>query len=175
MIVDSPDLDLLGRRRGEPAAQRRAEPELFADSQQYLHRGLGAVNTLVLLTSSLCVVLAARAIRSETHRRLARRLTLIGAAVGGLFVIIKAIEYRAELSAGIEPATNTFFMYYFALTGLHLIHVIIGLGVLVVLSQLARKPAPTASQLMFFEGGCCFWHMVDLLWIVIFPLVFLVR
>jgi nitric oxide reductase NorE protein len=66
-------------------------------------------------------------------------------------------------------------MYYFVLTGLHLGHVLIGLGVLVALLRLAKKPAPSATHIAFFEGGACFWHMVDLLWLVIFPLLFLVR
>ena len=66
-------------------------------------------------------------------------------------------------------------MYYYVLTGLHLAHVVIGLGVLIALSVLARKPSPTPTRIAFFEGGGCFWHMVDLLWIVIFPLLFLVR
>jgi len=102
-------------------------------------------------------------------------LTLAGAAVGSCFVIIKVIEYHAKVAAGLTPSTNEFYMYYFVLTGLHLAHVIIGLIVLTVLSRLARKPAPTRTHIAFFEGGACFWHMVDLLWLIIFPLFFLVH
>jgi nitric oxide reductase NorE protein len=154
---------------------RGQHPELFAQSQDALNRNFGAINTLVLLTSSLLVVLAVRALRSDRWRHLARRLTLAGVAVGACFVLIKVFEYHEKLAAGITPSTNEFFMYYFVLTGLHLAHVIVGLAVLLALSQLARKPAPTGTHLAFFEGGACFWHMVDLLWIVIFPLLFLVR
>jgi nitric oxide reductase NorE protein len=155
--------------------QRGARPELFAASQGALNRALGATNTLVLLTSSLLVVFATRALRRPELRHLAQRLTLGGALVGSCFVAIKAYEYHEKIAAGITPSTNEFFMYYFVLTGLHLAHVIIGLIVLTVLSTLARKPEPTKTHIAFFEGGACFWHMVDLLWIVIFPLVFLVR
>ncbi|BDX33465.1 cytochrome c oxidase subunit III [Mycobacterium antarcticum] len=154
---------------------RGAQPGLFAESQDRLNRNLGAINTLVLLSSSLLIVFATIAMRSERSRHLTYRLTLSGAAVGSCFVVIKVIEYHAKLSAGITPATNEFFMYYFVLTGLHLAHVMVGLGVLLALSRLARKPTPTNTHIAFFEGGCCFWHMVDLLWIVIFPLLFLVR
>jgi nitric oxide reductase NorE protein len=155
---------------------RRGEnKELFAQSQDALNRTFGAVNTLVLLTSSLLVVLAVLALRSEQWRHLAQRLTLGGVAVGSCFVIIKAFEYHEKIAAGITPSTNEFYMYYFVLTGLHLAHVIIGLGVLLALARIARKPAPTGTHIAFFEGGGCFWHMVDLLWIVIFPLLFLVR
>jgi nitric oxide reductase NorE protein len=155
---------------------RRGEnKQLFAQSQDALNRTFGAVNTLVLLTSSLLIVFAVLALRSERWRHLAQRLTLAGVAVGTCFVVIKAFEYHEKVAAGITPSTNEFYMYYFVLTGLHLAHVIIGLGVLLVLSRIARKPEPTPTHLAFFEGGGCFWHMVDLLWIVIFPLLFLVR
>jgi nitric oxide reductase NorE protein len=154
---------------------RGPKHELFASSQDALNRNFGAINTLVLLTSSLLVVFAGRALRSQKWRHLAQHLTLAGAAVGVCFVVIKLIEYHEKISAGITPSTNEFFMYYYVLTGLHLAHVIVGLLVLVALSRLARKPDPTATHLAFFEGGSCFWHMVDLLWIVIFPLLFLVR
>jgi|EndMetStandDraft_2_1072991.scaffolds.fasta_scaffold38010_2 nitric oxide reductase NorE protein len=155
---------------------RRGEnKELFAQSQEALNRSFGAINTLVLLTSSVLVVFAVRALRSEQSRHLAYRLTVAGAGVGACFVVIKVFEYHEKVAAGITPSTNEFFMYYFVLTGLHLAHVIVGLGVLLALSRLARKPAPTHTHIAFFEGGGCFWHMVDLLWIVIFPLLFLVR
>jgi nitric oxide reductase NorE protein len=155
--------------------QRGPKADLFAHSQDALNRNFGAINTLVLLTSSLLVVFATRALRRDDWRRYAHRLTLAGAAVGACFVLIKAVEYHEKISAGLTPSTNEFFMYYFVLTGLHLAHVIVGLCVLLVLSTLARKPEPTRTHLAFFEGGACFWHMVDLLWIVIFPLLFLVR
>jgi nitric oxide reductase NorE protein len=155
--------------------QRGQETELFAQSQGQLNRTFGALNTLVLLTSSLLVVLATLAMRRDDARHYAHRLTIAGIGVGACFVVIKGFEYHEKIAAGITPSTNEFFMYYFVLTGLHLAHVIIGLGVLLALSRLARHPAPTRTHIMFFEGGACFWHMVDLLWIVIFPLLFLVR
>jgi nitric oxide reductase NorE protein len=155
---------------------RRGHDEaLFAQSQAALNRTLGAVNTLVLLCSSMLIVLATLAFRSEQKRHLAPRLTLSGALVGSLFVVIKVYEYHEKVSAGLTPSTNEFFMYYFVLTGLHLAHVIIGLIVLTALTRLARKTDPTPTYVAFFEGGACFWHMVDLLWLIIFPLLFLVH
>jgi nitric oxide reductase NorE protein len=155
---------------------RRGHAEaLFAESQTALNRTLGAVNTLVLLCSSMLIVLAALAFRNEQRRHLAPRLTVAGALVGSCFVVVKVFEYHEKVAAGLTPSTNEFLMYYFVLTGLHLAHVIIGLIVLTVLSRLARKTAPTHTHIAFFEGGACFWHMVDLLWLVIFPLLFLVH
>jgi nitric oxide reductase NorE protein len=154
---------------------RGQQPELFAQSQATLNRTLGATNTVVLLASSLLVVLATHAVRRDPLRRYAPRLVLGAVALGLCFIVIKAFEYHEKLSVGITPGTNEFYMYYFVLTGLHLAHLIVGLAVLLALWTLARKPAPTKTHIAFFEGGACFWHMVDLLWIVIFPLIFLVR
>lgn len=100
---------------------------------------------------------------------------MAGVGVGACFVGIKAIEYHQKIAAGLTPNTNDFYMWYYAITGLHLAHVILGLVVLTVLSRLARTAQPTAGRISVFEGGACFWHMVDLLWIVIFPLIYLVR
>jgi nitric oxide reductase NorE protein len=155
-------------RRGE-------EKTLFVSSQVHLNRALGGVNTLVLLTSSIVIVFATRAVRNERTRHIAPRLTLVGAAVGGCFVLAKAIEYHQKLSGGLSPSTNDFYMWYYAITGLHLGHVVLGLIILMVLSRLVGKVQPTPTNIAFFEGGACFWHMVDLLWIVIFPLIYLVR
>jgi nitric oxide reductase NorE protein len=154
---------------------RSKDVELFAESQEQLNRALGAINTLVLVTSSLLVVMAVRAFRSDRWRPLATRLGAAGVAVGSCFVAIKAFEYHEKISIDITPSTNDFFMYYFVLTGLHLAHVVIGLLVLTVCLKLTRRRQPSHTQISFYEGAGCFWHMVDLLWIVIFPLLFLVR
>ncbi|BBY83709.1 cytochrome c oxidase subunit 3 [Mycolicibacterium pulveris] len=155
--------------------RRRENTELFTQSQDVLNRTLGAVNTLVLLCSSVLIVFALQALRSPMRRPLALPLTIAGIVIGSCFVVIKAFEYREKVAADITPTTNEFFMYYYVLTGLHLAHVIVGLIVLLVLAVIARKPEPSRSHIAFFEGAGCFWHMVDLLWIVIFPLLFLVR
>jgi nitric oxide reductase NorE protein len=156
--------------------QHRGEnSDLFPQSQATLNPAFGALNTLVLLGSSLLVVFATHALRRPELRSRAPRLMVAAAVVGACFVVVKAIEYHEKLSVGITPSTNEYFMYYFVLTGLHLAHVIVGLGVLLALSRLARKPALTTVHVALFEGGVCFWHLVDLLWIVVFPLIFLVR
>jgi len=155
--------------------ERSHDTGLFAHSQEALNRNFGALNTLLLLVSSLFVVLAVRAVRLPMHRHLAPALVLGAFACGGSFIAVKALEYHEKIAAGVTPATNDFYMYYFVLTGLHLFHLIIGMAVLVVLWKFARRPALSHHQLAFFEGGACFWHMVDLLWIVLFPLLFLAR
>jgi nitric oxide reductase NorE protein len=155
--------------------QRGMQPDVFAASQDTLNRNLGALNTLVLLSSSLFVVMATNAVRQSPQRPAAPRLLLGAIGCGVCFIVIKAFEYHDKIAAGITPGTNQFYMYYWVLTGLHLAHVVVGLAALTGLWTLARRPALGKTQLALFEGGACFWHMVDLLWIVIFPLVFLVR
>lgn len=151
---------------------------LFADSQRLLEQGLGAVYTVVLLCSSLAVCVGMRALRQRSSGRIddfASRSFVIALACGVLFVVLKVLEYSRKFAGGITPTTNEFFMYYFVLTGLHLFHLLIGIGVLGYLARVARRSNVTDRQYAFMEGGACYWHMVDLLWIVIFAIVYLVK
>jgi nitric oxide reductase NorE protein len=153
--------------------ERARAPELFDESRQTLSITIGLINTLVLLTSSLFVVTAMRAIR--TSERAAARLMLIGALICGLaFVGLKAVEYTAKVNEGHTPDQNSFYLYYFILTGLHLFHVLIGITVLVLLLTQAGRTEFSPKRMALIEGGGCFWHLVDLLWIVLFPLLYLV-
>ncbi|MGV0794079.1 cytochrome c oxidase subunit 3 [Mycolicibacterium sp. XJ1819] len=154
---------------------RAAHPTQFAESQNLLNRHWGAINTLVLLTSSLLVVFAVKSRRDPQLAQLTRPLTLAAAGVGACFVLIKAIEYSTKVAAGLTPSTNEFFTYYYVITGIHLFHVLVGLGVLLVIAQSYCNQRSTRGKTALLEGGACFWHLVDLLWIVIFPLLYLVR
>lgn len=153
--------------------QRAQAPKLFDESRHTLSLNIGLTNTLILLTSSLFVVTAVRAIRRA--QRQAAQVLLAGALVGGLaFVGFKAIEYTAKVSQGHVPTQNNFYLYFFILSGLHLFHVLIGLVVLVLLLTQARRTELNSTRMALVEGGACFWHLVDLLWIVLFPLLYLV-
>lgn len=153
---------------------RGAEIELFNESQKRLSQTFGAVNTLVLLTSSLLVVTAVRAVRRNAHL-LARRLIYGAMACGVVFVANKAVEYGQKISHDVVPATNQFFMYFYVMTGLHLFHVVIGMSLLAFIARLTRQPTLSPRENGYLEGSACFWHMVDLLWIVVFPLLYLVK
>lgn len=152
--------------RGEDVA-------LFVRSQHTLNQHLGALNTFFMLTSSWCVAVAV-----ETARRArpagAQRWLLAGMACALGFVVVKFFEYREKILAGHTLTSNDFFMYYFMLTGLHLMHVLLGLGVLAYLWFSLRAPSADSS-LRTLESGASFWHMVDILWIVLFALLYLVR
>lgn len=153
---------------------RGKQPHLFDVSQHDLHRYFGAINTLLLLTSSICVVTAVRAIRAHM-RKLAPVLIGIAMVCGTWFLVNKGLEWGSLLHDGHKPATNNFFMYFFVLTGIHAFHLLIGMGVLTTLFVLSRKEELTKGQFAFVEGGACFWHMVDLLWIVLFALLYLMH
>ena len=147
---------------------RADEPAVFAEGRTHLSVALGTANTLVLLASSLVMALAVRAQRAGAARR-ARRLIAIVLLGGLLFVAFKAIEWQALLGDGRSPGSSPFFTYYFAITGVHLLHLVAGAVILLVVR--ARIGAGTASRGLV-EGGASYWHMVDLLWLVIYPVVY---
>jgi nitric oxide reductase NorE protein len=153
---------------------RGQEPQLFNVGQEGLNQGYGLTNTLLLLTSSLLVVAGVRA--THEGRPSVAPWMFAGAMTCGFgFTIMKFLEYGEKFSQNITPATNNFYMYYFVLTGLHYFHLVLGIGVLAFLVRAARAAEHTAKQLAFVEGGACFWHMIDLIWIVLFPLLYLVK
>jgi len=117
---------------------RSDNPDLFASSQETLNRNFGALNTVVLLVSSLMIVLAVKAMRVD-RREIAQRLIVGAFACGLVFIVVKLFEYHEHIAAGHTPSTNDFYTLYFVLTGLHLFHLLIGLGVLTSLWSLARK------------------------------------
>jgi nitric oxide reductase NorE protein len=153
---------------------RTYEVELFDASQLELDRNIGALNTLVLLASSWSVASAVAAARRNDRRRVPRYLatTLVLAAA---FIILKCFEYSAKLSHGITLTTNTFFMFYYCFTGIHLMHVIGGTVILAVVFSKARAGAYHAGNMRGLETGASYWHMVDLLWIFLFALLYLLR
>jgi nitric oxide reductase NorE protein len=153
---------------------RAADSGLFNESQVTLHRAFGGLNTVILLTSSLVVVLAVIAIRLN-KRQTARKLLYTAVVCAGVFLANKAIEWTMLLIEGHGPPANSYYMYFFVLTGLHAVHVVLGVVVLLVLVAFTRKDALTKNQYSFVESGACFWHLVDVLWLIIFPLLYLMH
>lgn len=131
---------------------------------------LGVTNTVVLLASSYLVVRAVRYHRAALHVMSRRCLNwaLAGAAV---FVFIKSGEYAIEVANGHGLTSSPYFMYYFVLTGLHLMHVAIG-SVLLGVWQRSLHPGRLPASRRWAESSAGYWHMVDLLWIVIFSFLY---
>lgn len=154
--------------------ERRRSPEIFEAGRQALNLNLGGIDTLILLTSSWTVALAIQAAKRDAVHRMPG-LLLTGVLTGVLFMVAKSIEYADKISQGITPATNAFFMWYFVLTGIHLIHVLLGTGLLTFVWTGARRGAFGPANLVVPESVASFWHLVDLLWIVLFPLLYLMK
>lgn len=139
---------------------------IFASGQAALDVSLAGYNTIVLVTSGWAAAKGAASARAGESRR-ARRWLLLAMALGGAFVAIKLVEYAQEIGGGAGLETSVFFTLYFLLTGFHLLHVCLGI---VILAVVCRRADP-----VHVETGTVFWHMVDLVWIVMFPVVYLVH
>lgn len=141
------------------------DPQGFVATQAQLEGRMAALNTLVLVTSGL---FAARAERqaAQGDRQGARR-ALVLAMLGGLvFLGVKAVEYAHDIDAGLGIDSHPFFTFYYLLTGFHAAHVVAGV---VVLALVALRADPEAVQ-----AGAMFWHMVDLVWVLILPAIYLI-
>jgi len=148
--------------------------ELFNEYQLELHRIGGVINTLALITSSYFVALAIVAIRQNDIKQTGNML-LLALFMGCVFVGVKIWEYSHVFGAGIHLSTNTFYTFYISLTFFHFMHVLLGMVILSILYFHLKKGKYTAESHLDLETGASYWHMVDLLWIVLFPLVYIIR
>ena len=152
---------------------RSGSLELYQQSQLFLNPHYGSINTLLLLASSWLIVMAVIALRRDDTRKCSY-FTALAVILGTLFAVLKVFEYREKLQLGIGFEYSQFFTFYYMLTGIHLAHLISGLAILVYLYFSVRaRTSSTADQINTFELSAIFWHMVDLLWILIFPLLYL--
>jgi heme/copper-type cytochrome/quinol oxidase subunit 3 len=139
---------------------------------EHVHWVIGAINTLVLLTSSLTMALGLRAARAGEQRRL---VTFLGLTIllGAAFLGIKAFEYSLEIARGFTPLAGLFWGFYYTMTGLHALHVLGGLAVNSTLWVLAARGRlwPRLQHRVEFAG--LYWHFVDVVWIFLFPLIYL--
>lgn len=143
----------------------------FLAAQQHLDITIGVLNTVILLTSSWLVARAVLATRAGRHD-LAIRLIYAGGAGGVLFMVLKGYEWFRKLAAG-QTNSEMFYSFYYVITGVHLVHVLIGLIVLGVLVRELRNPSRRRASMV--ESGAIYWHMVDLLWVIIFALFYVMR
>ena len=162
-------------------------PEAFAEGSHHLDVTLGSINTTVLIGSSLTMALAVRG------AQLGRRNTAVGSLLltvllGCVFLGIKAVEYGHKFEEQLVPGTSfgysstqvdpgqleLFFSFYFAMTGLHAFHMIIGIAILLVLVWKTWKGRFTPSYYAPLEMTGLYWHFVDIVWIFLFPLLYLI-
>lgn len=154
------------------ALGNREQAELFAHSRAELELWIGLANTVLLLTGSWFVARGVERCRRAHDPRHAGDFSL-GILCGVVFVANKAFEWGGKIAAGITPATNDFFMYFFVFTGIHLVHVLIGIGVLFLVRHTSRRTTLETRHIRTLETGATFWHLVDLLWVFLFALLYL--
>ncbi|GIW40239.1 MAG: cytochrome c oxidase subunit III [Candidatus Binatia bacterium] len=165
------------------AVYRASFPEAFAEASGHLARGLGALNTVVLLTSSLTMALAVDAARRGSRPGVALFLFLT-AALGAVFLGVKVVEYAHKFEEALVPGVAfrfeghdprraaLFFSLYFAMTGIHALHMVVGVSLLLVfLARVLSGRPPSPVQV---ETLGLYWHFVDIVWIFLFPLLYLV-
>lgn len=151
---------------------RGRDLEAYLASQVHLDIQVGVVNTLVLLVSSWSM---ARCVQSARGGDLSHALkqAALTAAFGVGFLVLKVGEWAVEIHRGFTFTLNDFSMFYYFLTGMHFLHLLIGFVFLgVVMTQLKR---PTSRTQVLVETGATYWHMVDFLWIMIFALLYVIR
>lgn len=167
-------------------AYRQAYSEAFYEAAGHLYLSLGTINTAVLLGSSLMVALA---VHAAEHGRSRATAVWLRAAVGlgAVFLAIKGVEYYLEYREHLVPwldfrfeganpeHAKLFFILYFFMTGLHALHMIIGMGVLLVIAFLARTGRFSARYHTPVENAGLYWHFVDIVWVFLYPTFYLVN
>jgi cytochrome c oxidase subunit III len=158
-------------------------PHEFSAAGRELNVTFGATNTIVLLTSSLMAAMAVTSIkRGERKTTLALLAGTLGCA--GIFMVIKYLEWTAKFHHGIYPGSpkliagppgeSVFFGLYYITTGLHGVHVIIGGAILSWIGARVKSGSINQGDNVALENGTLYWHLVDLVWIFIFPLYYLI-
>ena len=157
----------------------------FAEASSHLDPWLGGLNTAVLLTSSLMMALAVHAARTGERQAVVRWL-LLTALLGLIFLGIKGYEWWKEYHEGLMPAVGPdfpipvraaelFFNLYFAATGLHALHLTLGIGAVAVFAGLTgRRLLPLPEKQTYVEGVGLYWHLVDVIWVFLYPVLYLV-
>jgi nitric oxide reductase NorE protein len=148
------------------------EPEIFHQSRLMLNTAYGVINTLFLITSGYFMAESIHYFKIGNVQKSSwfLKLTLLG---GLLFLGLKSLEYYEKIETGLTLSYNTFFSFYWMLTLFHVIHVLVGLVILCAL-YLSLQKNQQQVNLEDFEAGAAFWHMCDLIWLLLFPLIYLI-
>ncbi len=165
------------------AAYRYKDPVAFHRASGELEVVLGTLNTLILITSSLSVAISISAIQ-KGRRKLAMGLLVVTMTFGVLFLLNKGVEWGTKINHGIYPNSPVllerskgeilFFGLYYVMTGLHGLHVLVGVLVLSVMLTLIAKNTINASRFVPLENAGLYWHLVDIIWIFLYPLFYLI-
>jgi len=150
-----------------------ANTDLYVAGKATLHPIAGLINTLALITSSYLVAMAMIAAKHGSAK-LCQRGLLAAILVSFIYVTTKLWEYNILFGEGYSLSTNSFYMFYFFITGFHFMHVLLGMVILTIMTLSLRDPEYVTDNLSSLESGACYWHMVDLVWIILFPLMYVI-
>lgn len=151
--------------------------DVFKAGQDNLHPVAGLINTAALITSSYTVALAVL-FAKRGRIELSSHVLTLSILIGLIYVFTKLWEYGELLDAGFNLSTNNFYMFYFFTTGFHFLHVLLGLVILAIMVIRLRTASRSVeselcqNERLNLESSASYWHMVDLLWIILFPLVY---
>ena|GEM_PF-165175 len=156
------------------ATMQNLYPAIFGTGKSSLHPVAGLICTLALITSSYFVALAGIRLRQGNESRCSLFLAaaLMAATV---YLITKFSEYSQLIQAGYDLSTNTFYTLYFFITFFHLMHVVLGMVILGYMLHRTRQGAYATGEHSGFESGASYWHMVDLVWIILFPIIYVIH
>ena len=148
----------------------KEDPDLYHSSRMLLDTKLGTLNTFLLLVSGFFMTQTVQQFKKENTKKSSLYL-LLTMLVGTLFLIVKGVEYYYKIDGGYTVWFNTFFTFYWLLTAFHVIHVIIGLIILsTIYFSLKNQKFPA---LIDVEASAAFWHTCDLIWLLLFPVLYL--
>ena len=145
-------------------------PEVFHESRLLLDSNIGTANTIFLIASGFFMAQSVWYLKQKKQKKslLFLKLTMLG---GMLFLLLKTFEYVDKIETGYTIGYNTFFTYYWMLTLFHVIHVFVGLIILVLIHIGIKKN--TSTTIEDVEASAAFWHMCDLIWLLLFPILYL--
>ncbi len=156
------------------AITRNTHLELFNTAQAHINKTYGYINTILLLTSGYCVALANSYIK-EGRRTACTRFLAYAMILGAAFLAVKITEFHNDFANGITMSSNLFDMFYIFLTVFHFMHVIMGMTILSVVTYKSYTGKYSAAEHTGIETGSAYWHMVDLVWIILFSLVYILH
>jgi cytochrome c oxidase subunit 3 len=159
---------------------RTSYPQAFDHAAQALNVTIGTINTAILLTSSYFMALAVDAVRAGKKNQAVRHL-LLTAALGFIFLILKAYEYDDDIHKNLLPSagdlpqvSRLFYFLYYTMTGVHALHLTIGIIAVAVISKRTFQGRYTSEKHAPVELTALYWHFVDVIWIFLYPLLYLI-
>lgn len=156
------------------AVTQRLYPQMFSLGRSTLDVSVGLFCTLSLIVSSYFVALAVQAIKRRSHLQ-AMRMLIFALLTATIYLGLKLSEYSSLADLGYGLSSNTFYTLYFFITGFHFMHVLLGMVILAYMAKKAQGDGYSKEDFSGFESGAAYWHMIDLVWVNVFFLIYIIH